>query len=311
VAEAVGGVDVAHLHAPWVTANVQVAGIARRLGRPYVLTAHGMLDEWSMGQKRLKKRIYLAVAGNRLLAGAARVHCTAEAELDQARRWMPRANGVVLPLVVDLAEYADPPGAEMARAKFPALGGEGWKLLFLSRVHPKKGVDLLIKAAAELRRRGRACTVLIAGPGVAGYVVSIKRLARVCGVGEAVHFLGMLRGAEKLSLYAAADVFVLPTSQENFGLVLVEAMACGTPVVTTRGVDIWKELAGAGAQIVEAEAGAIASAVERIVGVDGVGERGREWVMEKLDPVRVVGEYVGMYEAVTREGAGSSGKPDR
>jgi glycosyltransferase involved in cell wall biosynthesis len=301
-----------HLHGPWETANAQAAGIARGLGKPYVLTVHGMLDEWSMAQKRVKKRVYLAVAGNRLLAGAARVHCTAEAELDQARRWMPRANGVVLPYVVDLSDYAEPPGPELARATFPATNGEGWKVLFLSRVHPKKGVDLLIRAAAELRRRGRACAVLIAGPGEAGYVDSLRRLARESGVGGAVHFLGMVRGAEKLSLYRAADVFVLPTSQENFGLVLVEAMACGTPVVTTRGVDIWKELQGAGAEIVDAGAGAIAAGVEAVMGrAAELGGRGREWVMRELNPRRVVGEYVGMYEAVVREAAGTSGKPDR
>ena len=300
--------DVLHVHELWSLSSLQVAGVARRAGVPYVVSIHGMLDDWSMAQKRLKKRLYLALAGNRLLAGAARVHCTARAELDQVRRWLPRENGVVLPLVMDFADYAALPGPDMARAKFPSIQGEGWKLLFLSRVHPKKGVEVLIRAAAELRRRGRSCQVLIAGPGEAAYVASLEALARENGIGDATHFPGMVRGAEKLSLYEAADVFVLPTSQENFGLVLVEALACGAPVVTTRGVDIWQELQAAGAEIADAQPAAVADAIERIMANDPAsrGQRGRDWVLENLDPSRVAGEYAEMYRGVRPKEAPAS-----
>ena len=302
--EVLRDVDVVHLHAPWVTANVQIASVARGLGKPYLLTAHGMLDDWSMNQKRLKKRAFLALVGNRLLRGAARVHCTAQAELDQARRFLPRENGVVLPLLMDLSEYAEPPGPAMARDRFPPLRADVPKLLFLSRVHPKKGVEQLIAAAAVLRKRGRPCTVLIAGPGDPPYVAALEQLAIGEGVAESVHFLDMVRGPLKLSLYEAADVFVLPTSQENFGLVLVEALACRTPVVTTQGVDIWRELQSAGAVIAPANPDAIASAVETVLNHaqrESLGERGRGWVMQHLNPARVAGEYAALYQAVVAE----------
>src|SRR5690606_36946062 len=84
-----------------------------------------------------------------------------------------------------------------------------------------------------------------------GYVAHLEQLARSRGVAERIRFVGMISGPLKLSLYQSADVFVLPTHQENFGLVLIEALACGTPVVTTRGVDIWPELEAAGVRIVE------------------------------------------------------------
>jgi glycosyltransferase involved in cell wall biosynthesis len=310
LARILGDADVLHLHEPWTASNLQWAAAARHARVPYVLSVHGMLDDWSMAQKCLKKRLYLALAANRLLAGAARVHCTARAELDQARRWLPRDNGVVLPLVVDLSDYVTPPGPDLARDRFPAARARaGPTLLFLSRVHPKKGVDLLIRAAAELRRRGRPCTVLVAGPGEPGYVRSLEQLARDEGVCESVHFLGMSNGAEKVSLYQAADALVLPTSQENFGLVLVEALACGTPVVTTRGVDIWQELQEAGAQIAEERTpAAIATAVESILGrpdAKAIGERGRRWVFDKLDPARVAAQYASLYESLTRRGTPS------
>jgi glycosyltransferase involved in cell wall biosynthesis len=305
--EAVDGLlasaDVLHLHGPWEAANAQWGAAARRRGVPYVLTPHGMLDLWSMRQRRWKKRLYLALAGDTFLRGAARVHCTARAELDQASRWFDKSRGVVIPYVIDLAPYASLPGPEPARAKF-GIAGDVPTVLFLSRVHPKKGPELLIDAAAELKRRGVACRTLIAGPGDPEYIDDLRERARDCGVDGLVEFVGMVRGEEKLSLYQAADVFVLPTSQENFGLVLLESLACRTPVVTTGGVDIWKELQEAGGVIVGQNVLEIATAVEGVLTDPArrasLGERGRAWVMEHLAPDRVARQYEEMYRDVLR-----------
>ncbi len=275
---------------------------------PYVLSVHGMLDDWSMSQKWLKKQIYLALVGNRLLRGAARIHCTADAELEQASRRFPADRGVVLPLIMDFTAFTNLPGPALSRSKFAGFDGHRPRLLFLSRVHPKKGVELLILAAAELRKRGRPCTVLVAGPGEPPYVEQLTSLAREHGLTDTVHFLGMVRGVEKISVYQAADVFVLPTSQENFGLVLPEALACRTPVVTTRGVDTWKELEQAGASIVDRTPEAIASAIEHLLDEPPAAaaerkERGRNWVLTRLDPTRVAEEYAALYRSVVAQAA--------
>jgi glycosyltransferase involved in cell wall biosynthesis len=303
----IAAVDVLHLHTPWQRENVQLAAIANRLGKPYVLTPHGMLDDWSMAQKTLKKRVYLMLKGNRLLRGAARIHCTARGELDQASKWFDPTKGVVIPLLCDLEPFTKLTGPELAAKRFPAAASDAPRLLFLSRVHPKKGVEHLIHAAAHLNRLGRACTVLIAGPGDDDYLSSLRALARQLGVDERIHFLGMIRGEEKLSLYQAAQLFVLPTSQENFGLVLIEAMACGTPAMTTRGVDLWPELQEAGALIVEADGHAIATAVEPLLNdpqrLHILGQRGREWVFDQMAPKRVAREYEAMYRKVIEERA--------
>ena len=149
------GGGVAHLHCPWTASNIQMSRVARRLGVPYIVSIHGMLDDWSMSQGGLKKRLFLSVGGRRYMRAANRLHYTAAAEREQAERWVPGSTAAVLPYLVDLAPFQSLPGQEPARAAFAALGGDEPKLLFLSRLHEQKGVHLLIEAAALLRQKGR------------------------------------------------------------------------------------------------------------------------------------------------------------
>lgn len=305
VKTALTGADVLHLHTPWDTYNLALAATARRMGVPYVVSVHGMLDDWSMSNRNAKKRLFLALAGRRMLEGAYRIHLTAEDERRQAMKWAPRGAASVLPLVMDLSPYHELPGPERARQAFPVLQTPGAKLLFLSRVHPKKGVELLIDAIATLRGKGAEIRALVAGPGDEAYVAEMKQLAKDHAVVDHVHFLGMVRGPEKLSLYQACDLFVLPTSQENFGIVLTEAMACGTPIVTTRGVDIWRELEERGGVIVDRDAAAIAAAIESLLSdaeaLKARGERSRRGVFEWLDPQTVTQGYLDLYDEAARQ----------
>jgi len=146
--------------------------------------------------------------------------------------------------------------------------------------------------------------LLVAGPGETRYVNQLRKLSAELGVGAQIEFPGMVRGVEKLSLYQAADLFVLPTSQENFGLVLVEAMACRLPVITTRGVDIWKELSEAGASIIEPTPAAIAAGIQTLLADPTFpqrGNRGRAWVLDKLDPQCVARRYESLYQQISDE----------
>ena len=232
-------VDVAHLHTPWSLGNYQLSKTLRSTRIPYVVSVHGMLDHYSMQKKSLKKHAFLWFGGRRLFRDATAIHFTAEEERTQALHYIPGADrAVVEPCLVDLKPYDRLPGPEIAYQTFPQLKASWPKLLFLSRVHPKKGVDILLRAAAALKGSFPNLQVLIAGPGDERYLAELRNLATELGIGASTRFLGMVRGEIKLSLYQAADVFVLPTHQENFGLVLPEAMACGVPVVTTRGTDI-------------------------------------------------------------------------
>ncbi len=313
--ETMQSADVVHLHMPWDPVNLRLGREARRVGVPYVVGIHGTMDDWTMRRSRFKKQLYLALGGRKLLESAAAVHCTAQAERDQASRWFPRGQAEVVPLVIDLSEYEQLPGAAPARTAFAdALTHNGQPtLLYLSRLHPKKGIEHLFGAAARLREQGRPVRVLVAGTGEPEYVQSLHRLAAELHLTELVHFLGFVSGTEKVSLYQSADLFVLPTSQENWGFVLIEALACSTPVVTTRGVDIWQELEGTGGTvIVEPDPTAIASAADRLLADPErrveMGRRGRAWVFEELAVSRVLARYEAFYGKLARSSARSSAR---
>jgi len=303
----IGEVDVVHLHAVWQPTNLQVAKACRRLGKPYIVSIHGMLDDWTIGQKHLKKRVFLALGGSPYLSHAAVVHATAEAELSQATKWLGGAPGEVVPLLFDLAGFAELPGSGPALAKFPEIDTSVPRLLFLSRINYKKGVDRLLRAAAILRDRGIAFQLLIAGTGDEPYASQMHALRDQLGLGDRVLFLGFVSGVEKVSLYQAATAFVLPTSQENFGFVYFEALACGTPVVTTRGTDTWPEIESSGGGVIasgepepfaEAIAGLLAEGEPAIA---ARGEKARAWTLDYFQPARIVAAYEALYARAVGE----------
>lgn len=301
---ALANVDVLHLHCVWSLPNLQLAAAARAMGVPYVISMHGMLDDWSMAQSAMKKRAYMMLGARKMLERAAFVHSTAQAELDQSKKWFPRGNAFVSPYIVDLEPYKNLPGAQLAREKFACMSDPSVPtLLFLSRLHYKKGVEHLIRASKMLRDQGVDHRVALAGPGDEPYIQSLKKLSQDLGVSDIVSFLGMVRGDLRTSVYQAADLFVLPTSQENFGIVLLESMCCQTPVVTTKGVDIWQELATSGAGTIVENGDSLptqlASNIKSLLAdrkaLRASGVKAREWGFSTYSQDALVPQFERMY----------------
>ncbi len=319
--EVLTGADAAHVHGVWERDVAQFASACRRAGVPYVSSVHGMLDDWCMTQRRAKKRAYLALFGRRMLEGAGAVHCTTEAELRQARPWFPGARRVVvLPLPVDLKPFLVPPSAGAARDRF-GIDPAAPMLLFLGRVHPQKGIGALLHGARALKAAGTPFNLVIAGPADPHYERTVRGLVERLGLTDRVRLVGLVVGDLKLSLYAAANMFVLPSYQESFGYVLIEALACGTPVVTTRGVDLWQELEASGAATIldlggtdeasgERLAQVIRAGLEEPVRLSAAGRKGREWVFSTFG-AGVVDRYLDMYARAGAPGGQGGAMPDR
>lgn len=239
---------------------------------PYFVFPHGMLDPWfkrSYPLKHLKKLLYWRWAEFRVLRDAAAVLFTSEEERRLARESFSPYR--CRELVVNYGTAA--PKIDLASAReeflqsFPQLRGRRF-LLFLGRLHEKKGCDLLIEAFSARRNPAGAdqsLDLVLAGPCAdPEYEEHLKRLtSSVSGV----TFTGMLAGARKWGAFSAADAFILPSHQENFGIAVVEALACGTPVLISNKVNIWREIAGAEAGYAENDdLAGTARLIERWVG---------------------------------------------
>jgi glycosyltransferase involved in cell wall biosynthesis len=296
--------DSLHLHGMWTVTNLPYAAAARRLRVPYVFSPHGMLDDWCMSQRAVKKRLYLLTVGRRLLEHASVVLFAARAELDQSRKWLGRARAQAIPLILNLAPFRELPGPDRARARFPALTAGTPTILFLGRLHPIKRIDALIRACAVLRDQAMDHQLILAGAGEPDYERTVQALARETLPADRVHFLGMVVGTDKISLLQAADVLVLPSRHENFGFVAFEALAAGTPVVTTRDVCTWPELeASGGALVTDGSVGVLASALAQILRESprrtDMGRSGREWTLRAFDPEALVRRYEAVYSPLS------------
>ena len=243
--------DAVIVHGIWQYSSFGVWRALRGTATPYFVFPHGMLDPWfkrTYPLKHLKKLLYWPWAEYRVLRDAAAVLFTSAEEKRLARQsFSPyRCNEVVVDYGTAAPEMNLDTGRRDFFNAFPHLREKQF-LLFLGRLHEKKGCEDLINAFAATWNSGpeQALHLVLAGPvSDEGYLLHLKQLAgKMIAAGEApITFCGMLRGNLKWGAFAAADVFVLPSHQENFGIAVVEALACGTPVLISNKVNIWREI---------------------------------------------------------------------
>lgn len=284
VRAAVASSDLVHLHTAWTYPTLRAAWACRSRGVPYLVMPHGMLDPHSMGRKRLKKWAYAKLFEGPNLRRAAGLVCT-HAEEDRLAR--QSFSGLPRGWVVPLAADEPPPEPREALAEeFLARHGNfrGTKIvLFLGRLHPKKGLDLLLPAFADLVKRVPEARLALVGPGDASYVRGLHETIAANGTAEYVKFLGPLSGRDKWAALSAATLFALPSYQENFAITVVEALSVGTPVMISRRINIAEDIEKAGSGVIanldtpsiSASMAEVVSSAER---TERLGSAGRELV---------------------------------
>ena len=285
--------DVLHVHSVFSHPSLAAGRAARRAGVPYLVRPLGQLDAWSLSQHALRKRAFLACGGRSLVERAAAVHWTDESERSRAPRFAADRQSFVVPLGVDERLFEEAGEAERDQV-----------ILFLSRLHPKKNVEALIDAVSSLSWEAAGWRLIVAGDGEEAYVASLK--ARAKASGERIVFAGWLRGEEKVRAFQTASLFVLPSRQENFGIVVAEAMAAGAPVVVSDSVALSGDVLRAEAGwVAPQDAGgltrvlseAIASASER----RRRGAAGRELAEGRYRWRAVAARLAARYEAIVAE----------
>lgn len=301
LAAAVPQSDVVHLHSLYLFHTWYTARLCRRHGVPYLLRPHGTLDPYLWRRHRGRKAVMEALFQNRVLREAAAIHYTAEEEMRLAAPYAQGAPGVVVPNGLDLAQYADLPAPGGFRARHPEIGNRR-VVLFLSRLNFKKGLDLLIPAFARAVRRHDDLHLVIAGPDDGQLAAAQGWVARE-GIAGRTTFVGMLDHAEKLACFRDAAMFALPSYSENFGIAIVEAMACGVPVAISDRVNIWREIEAAGAGLVAPPTvDDVTAEIDRLAGnpaaAAAMGERGRLLVAEKFSWAKIARELESVYRSL-------------
>ena len=222
---------------------------------PYYVFPHGMLDPWfkeTFPLKHLKKWLYWPWAEYRVLRDAAAVIFTAEEERFQARKsfWLYRCREKVSPLGVEAPLISSNAKSEFL-SRYPQLQNSR-NFLFLGRLHPKKGCDILLEAFARFRSND-SISLILAGPDQVGWESDLRRQVTRLNLTNRVVFTGMLEGSMKQGAFASAEAFVLPSHQENFGISVVEALAVSVPVLISNRVNIWREIEADRAGYVESD----------------------------------------------------------
>jgi glycosyltransferase involved in cell wall biosynthesis len=223
-------VEIIHNNSLWMMTNVYPGVVARKYNVPLVISPRGTLSEWAMQHGSVVKRLFWPLVQKPALAATVCFHATAEPEYENIRRMGFRQPVAVIPNGIDI-----PPVASKQ-------AGISRTLLFLGRVHPSKGLDMLLQAWQVVQDRFPDWRLVIAGPDNGGYLIKMQDLAAQLHL-KRVDFVGVLKGRQKWEAYRAADLFVLPTYSENFGMTVAEALAAGVPAIVSKGAP-WERLEG-------------------------------------------------------------------
>ena len=232
--ELVKASDVVHGHGLYVGPNQAFGQAARRNAKPLVYHVHGMFEPYILRRSRWKKQLAHWLFEDANFENARLWRALTVKEADQIRACGIRAPIVIAPNGLDLEQFAKPqPPDDGPHLDRITAAKQRSRLVFLGRLHPKKGLDLLLCAWARLIRFHKDWELIIAGPDEKGYLAQLQKLVENLELGESVRFLGSVVGSGKRALLHSADLFVLPSYSEGFPMSLLEAMACAVPVVAT------------------------------------------------------------------------------
>jgi glycosyltransferase involved in cell wall biosynthesis len=300
----VSAFDVVHIHGVFSHACLSAARACQRLDIPYIIRPLGNLEQWSLSQKPFRKNLFLKLCGTKMIQRAAAVHYVCESEKQLSERALGMNHGVVIPLGIQLNANASPAAERSAAARRPYV-------LVLSRLHPSKGIDVLLEAFLTVRNQEplRDWQLMIAGEGSRQYQALLRRIIEDGNADDSVRLTGWLEGEAKARALAEASLLALPSHHEPFGLCLLEAMANGIPVLIGPHVGLMREIQEAGAGWISAvETSTLAETLKSALSDDDErrrrGAAGRE-LARKFDWNKLGEMLAQLYESIKRRATGN------
>lgn len=272
----------------WITAK-----ICREIGKPYIVSPHGMLDPWPMDQKSWKKNMYLRLFEKQTLEGAAALHAMTEGEATHFTKW--NRSVFVVPGGVSKDVYGRLLDRSAFYTRYPALGGRKY-VLFLGRLHKKKQPEVAILAFHKAFKNDSEIMLVMAGPCELRYRRYLQGLADNLGISTRILFTGLINQDAAMEAYRSASAFVLPSLHENFGFAVVEAMAQECPVIVSDRVDVASSIASAAAGLVvppdvDSFAQALAVVLQNPCAGSQMGQNGRKLVLTHFALDNVAKEF--------------------
>ena len=275
--------DAVHIHGIWQEHSAWASHFARDAGKPYLIAAHGMLEPWAFQSKGWKKKLYWQLLEKPRFAQAQCLRALTKAEGEQFRALGLRVPVAVIPNGVTIPQAMTP---EPFFERFPTLRGQRI-LLFLGRIHPKKGVHMLCQTWAKMRREFPDAHLVMAGPDLDGIQAELEAQVNRDGAASQVTFTGMLRGEEKWGALSAATVFLLPSYSEGFSMAVLEALGAGLPAILSKQCYFPEVEQYRCGWVIEANAASVETAIRECMGLSaaerhGMSDRARRLIAERF-----------------------------
>jgi len=295
----VSGFHLIHIHEIWHHPNYSAYKAAKFAGKPFIVTIHGQLEPWCLNHKPFKKRIYSALIQRRILRKASVLHAVTKAEVNNISNFVDNQNICFVPNGLNPEEYEQLTDRKDISNLYSRRRDKK-VILFLGRIHPIKGLDILARSFAEIARQRDDVRLLIAGPDDSKYQNKIDKIIEAEGVSDNVIFTGMLTGHEKIAALRGADVFVLPSYSEGFSMAVLEAMICAVPVIVTHQCSFPEVAESKAGLVIEPNVDQLTDSLTKLLNEPQLcremGARGQRLVMEKFIWDKVAAQMIGLYE---------------
>ncbi|MHA6686491.1 glycosyltransferase [Mesorhizobium sp. A556] len=294
-------IDVLHVHGLWMYPSIAARFWARRTGRPYVVSPHGMLDPWALNNRAWKKRLGRMLFEDGHLKNAAALHALCDSEREAIA-----SAGIDMPVVV-LPNGVDQQRPVIGQAQWRReLGSEAKILLFLGRVTPKKQVAELIRAWIAEREPGSPWHLVLAGPVDASYRQALTEIIEENRAGKHVHMAGPVFGKDRDLAYASADAFVLPSLSEGLPMAALEAFAAGLPALLTPQCNLPEAFTVRCALRMETDEASIRAGLRRLFDMDeaerlAMGARARHLTADRFDWTAIAERFGALYSTLALE----------
>ncbi len=296
-------VDVVHVHGVWDPILATAAQASRAAGVPYVVAPHGMLDPWALSVKPWKKKLALALRYGRMVHGASMMQALSRYEHECIGKFGFSGHIATIPNGVFLEEIDPLPSRGAFAELYPALRGRRF-ITFLSRLHPVKGLDLLVDAFSLLAGKYSDVDLVIVGPDY-GVEAALKVQIASKGLQSRVHLIGPMWGRERFKAVVDGACFCLPSEHEAFSVAICEAMACGAPVVITHQCNLPEAQDANAGLVIDRTVPALTAALDQVLSDPSnarrMGERARELVLERFTWPVVAATSVTHYHQVQRQ----------